>query len=162
VGCGLNIEGETLLRSGARADLWLRDLVRGTDQRFTTDASINYAPVWSPRGDRIAFTSTRRGPSDLYQKPASGTGQDQLPFASRNYKVPSQWSRDGRFIVYSEVDPKTRYDIWVLPMDGAAEQKPVPFLQSEFNELHGQLSPDSHWMAYTSDESGQREGTARG
>src|SRR5262249_58836507 len=48
-------------------------------------------------------------------------------------------------------------DIWVLPMDGGAERKPVSFLHSEFNELHGQLSPDSHWMAYTSDASGQRE-----
>src|SRR5262249_59739421 len=67
-----------------------------------------------------------------------------------------QWSRDGRWIVYTELDPKTRYDIWVVPMDAGAK-KPVPFLHSEFNELHGQLSPDSHWMAYTSDESGRHE-----
>src|SRR5215470_16170423 len=42
-------------------------------------------------------------------------------------------------------------------MDSAAERKPVPFLRSQFNELFGQLSADGHWMAYTSDESGQRE-----
>jgi serine/threonine-protein kinase len=48
-------------------------------------------------------------------------------------------------------------DTWVLPMDGRLERKPVPVLHSEFDELHGQLSPDSHWIAYTSDESGQRE-----
>ena len=42
-------------------------------------------------------------------------------------------------------------------MDAGAEHKPVPFLQSEFDEFHGQLSPDSRWMAYTSDQSGQRE-----
>jgi hypothetical protein len=56
-----------------------------------------------------------------------------------------------------EHDPKTRLDIWVLPMDVGTPQKPFPFLQSGFNELFGQLSPDSHWMAYTSDLSGQRE-----
>jgi len=59
--------------------------------------------------------------------------------------------------VYSEIDPKTGRDIWVLPMDGMTDRKPVPFLRSKFDEFQGQLSPDSHWMAYTSDESGQRE-----
>ena len=60
-------------------------------------------------------------------------------------------------VVYSETDPKTKQDIWVLPMEGGGDRKPVAFLHSEFSETFGQLSPDSHWMAYTSDESGQRE-----
>jgi eukaryotic-like serine/threonine-protein kinase len=140
-----------------RADLWVRDLARGADQRFTTGASANALPFWSPRGDRIAFASNRRGILDLYQKVASGTGQDELLLANGNAKGPTQWSRDGRFIVYTELDPKTRLDIWVLPMDTGKDRQPVRFLRSEFNELHGQLSPDSHWMAYTSDDSGQRE-----
>jgi len=150
------------IRTGV-SDLWLRDLSRGAEQRFTTDASFNVAPFWSPRGDRIVFGSTRGAPDlyqrifNLYQKAASGTGRDELLFANGASKWPSQWSRDGRFVVYSENDPKTKYDIWVLPMEGGAERKPIPFLHSEFNELHGQLSPDSGWMAYTSDESGQRE-----
>jgi hypothetical protein len=94
---------------------------------------------------------------DLYQKAVSGMAQDELLLANGNSKVPSQWSRDGRFIVYTEIDPNTKRDIWVLPMDGGAARTPVPFLRSEFNELHGQLSPDDHWMAYTSDKTGQRE-----
>jgi serine/threonine protein kinase/Tol biopolymer transport system component len=144
-------------RESERADLWVRDLTRGIEQRFTTDASFNMVPFWSPRGDRIAFTSSRRGRGNLYQKATSGTGQDELLLASGNPKYISQWSRDGRFIVYTEFDPKTRSDIWVLPMDGGAAPKAIPFLHSEFNEHFGQLSPDSHWMAYTSDESGQPE-----
>jgi hypothetical protein len=71
--------------------------------------------------------------------------------------VPTQWSHDGDFVVYTEIDPKTKGNIWVLPMQGTAGRKPVPFLQSESDEILGQLSPDSHWMAYTSDETGQRE-----
>jgi hypothetical protein len=75
-----------------------------------------------------------------------------------NFKGPTQWSRDGRFIVYWEQDPKTKSDLWVLPMEGPQkERKPVPFLQTEFTELSGQLSPDSHWMAYNSDQSGRFE-----
>ncbi len=73
--------------------------------------------------------------------------------------VPDQWSRDGRFLVYSSLDPKTNLDLWVLPVDKGAPNswKPIVFLQTEFNENQGQLSPDSRWMAYSSDESGQRE-----
>jgi Tol biopolymer transport system component len=146
------------LRVGATADLWLRDLSRETEQRFTiTDRSLNWAPFWAPKGDRIAFGSNRDGGiNNLYQKAASGSGQDELLLATGNPKYPSQWSHDGRFLVYSELDPRTKYDIWVLPMEGA-ERKPLPLVRSPFNELHGQLSPDSHWMVYTSDESGQRE-----
>jgi dipeptidyl aminopeptidase/acylaminoacyl peptidase len=117
-------------------------------------------PFWSPKGDRIVFTSSRGGArGDLYQKAASGTGQEELLLAAGDtVKLANQWSRDGRFIVYeSEFDPKTGRDIWVLPMAPGAQRKPIAFLHSEFDELFGQLSPDSRWMAYTSDKSGQRE-----
>jgi len=70
-------------------------------------------------------------------------------------KIPTQWSRDGRFIVYSTVDSKTRGDIWILPIENGKAGKPFAFLHSEFDEEFGQLSPDNSWM--TSDESGRRE-----
>jgi Tol biopolymer transport system component len=140
------------------ADLWLRDLARGNEQRFTSDPSYNAGPFWSPQGDLIVFGSIRGGANgNLYQKVASGAGQDELVLTNGNTKFPTQWSRDGRFIVYRESNPKTKLDIWVLPVEGSGQHKPFPFLHSDFNELHGQLSPDSNWMAYTSDESGQRE-----
>jgi Tol biopolymer transport system component len=137
--------------------LWLRDLSRGTENRFTTDVYVNSSPFWSPKGDRIAFSSSRDGTINLYQKASSGTEQDELLWSSDNAKVVTDWSQDGRFIVYSENDPKTTFDIWVLPMDGITDRKPISFLRSEFNEFQGQLSPDSRWMAYTSDQSGQNE-----
>ena len=149
--------------AGTGADLWVRDLSRGTETRFTSDASSNVTPVWSPKGDRIVFASNRKSNVfNLYQKAASGSGQDELLLPNTVTDSPEQWSRDGRFIVYRESDPKTKYDLWVLPTEGAtpdrrADRKPIPFLRTEFNELFGQLSPDSHWMAFTSDRSGRRE-----
>jgi serine/threonine protein kinase len=145
--------------AGAGSDLWVLDLSRGTETRFTSDASINGAPVWSPQGDRIVFASSRRGRVfKLYQKAASGSGQDEPLLPNSLNDAPTQWSRDGRFIVYSEIDPRSKYDIWVLPTEGAAaDRKPIPFLRTEFNELFGQLSPDSHWMAFSSNRSGRPE-----
>jgi hypothetical protein len=90
----------------------------------------------------------------MYVKAAGGTGEDQLLLANFH---PSDWSRAGRFIVYSEADPVTRYDLRVLPFVGIKSGDPIRFLGSEFDEVLGQLFPDVHWMAYTSDESGQRE-----
>jgi hypothetical protein len=145
--------------SSLQSDLWMRDLSRGTESRFTSDASPNGSPVWSPKGDRIVFASRRKGGVyNLYQKVANGGGQDELLLPGNLTDLAYQWSRDGRFIVYMQYDPKTKDDLWVLPTEGAAtESKPVPFLRTECNELFGQLSPDSHWMAFTSDRSGRRE-----
>ena len=147
--------------TGASRDIWLRDLVRGNERRLTTDALTNLAPYWSPKnGDRIVFRSQQAGGSgDLYLRASSGSGQDEPLLSTRNPKMADQWSLDGRFIVYTEQDPKTRLDLWYLPVgeDGKPSGKPMPFLHSGFNELYGQLSPDSRWMAYTSDVSGQRE-----
>jgi serine/threonine protein kinase len=144
--------------SASGSDLWLWDLSRSAEQRFTTDASFNAAPIWSPNGDRIVFASSRSGGIfNLYQKVSTGTGEDEVLLVTGNNKGSMRWSRDGRLIVYIERDPRTKLDIWVMPVEAGAKRKPFPFLRSEFNELHGQLSADSHWMAYTSDESGQRD-----
>ncbi len=145
--------------SGNR-DIILRDLGRQNDRRLTTDASTNTTPFFSPKGDRIVFRSNRGGRvGDLYVRASNGSGQDEVLLSTPDGKNVNQWSRDGRFIVYTEQDPKTKFDVSYLPMgdDGKPSGKPTPFAHSEFNEIQGQLSPDSRWMAYISDVSGQRE-----
>jgi Tol biopolymer transport system component len=115
-------------------------------------------PFWSPGGDRIVYMSYATGVWNLYQKAAGGSGEPEplLPSSVQDY--PTQWSRDGRFIVYQEDDPKNKIDLWVLPAEGpAANRKPIPFLRTESNEINGQLSPDSRWMAFASDRSGRYE-----
>ena len=144
--------------SSGGSDLWVRDLSRGTETRLTNDALNNNAPFWSPKGDRIVFASNRSGVYNLYQKAANGSGQDERLLPNNFPDFPTQWSRDGRFIVYRETDPKTKRDVWVLPTEGAAPgRKPIPFLRTEASEFFAQLSPDNHWMAFTSDRSGKRE-----
>ena len=102
---------------------------------------------------------------------------------SQQGKLPNSWSADGRFLLYNSFDPKTATtDLWVLPMSGAnasparsasatagslnegrshqeldGDRKPFVFLQTNFNERKGQFSPDSHWVAYQSNESGREE-----
>ena len=142
-----------------KGDIWLHDLARGTDTRFTFGPLNSFAPVWSPAGDRVVFSSDRAGRNDLYWKSSSGAGQDELLIPSTTHRAATSWSRDGRFLVYAELGVKTKQDLWVVenPMSAAAERKSSVFLQTEFDEFQGQFSPDSHWMAYTTDESGRNE-----
>jgi hypothetical protein len=79
--------------------------------------------------------------------------------ATDEAKVPSDWSRDGRFLLYAQQDPRTKADLWALPLasDATPAGPPTPFAITEFNEDQGRFSPDTHWVAYVSDESGRSE-----
>jgi Tol biopolymer transport system component len=142
----------------AVSDLWLSDITGQNVTRFTFDPRVDQWPVWSPDGLRVVWASNREGLFQLYEKSASGSGQDTLLFKSDYSKYPTDWSHDGRFIIYRQIDPKTKYDLWVLPVGSmAGDQKPFPFLQTEANEVAAVFSPDGRWAAYASDESGQYE-----
>jgi Tol biopolymer transport system component len=138
-------------------DIWVMDLARGVRTRFTFDAAADELPVWSPGGGRIVFGSNRKGHHDLYVKNASGAASEELLYESDGPKFPTDWSRDGRFIAFNSLDPKgkTNWDIWVLPLFG--DRKPFPYLQTEFNEVAATFSPDGHWLAYQSNETGSYE-----
>ena len=134
-------------------DIWLLDGTRTS--RFTFDAAIDRYPLWSPDGSQIAFDSDRKGLRDLYQKPSSGAGVEELLVESSQHKLANDWSADGRFLLYHSADPQTAQDLWVLPLTG--DRKPWVFLKTNFNELFGRFSPDGRWVAYQSNESGRNE-----
>jgi serine/threonine protein kinase len=140
-------------------DIWLIDTTRNLPSRFTSHPNaITFMPVWSPDGARIVFAWTRGTPPNLYQKMSSASGEDELLLRSNLNSQPTDWSRDGRFLVYASLNPKTQWDLWFLPMVGSkVDRQPVSFLQTEFNEHLGRLSPDGRLLAYVSDESGTNE-----
>jgi len=137
------------------ADIWLMDLASGEPSRFTFDTAVDFAPIWSPDGERIAFASLREGAPNLFQKMANGSGQEDPLYQSPLAKLPSDWSNDGRFLLCGTVDPKTKYDLWVLSIGG--DRKWEVFWQTPANESRAMFSPNGRWVVYESDESGKKE-----
>jgi len=134
-------------------DLWLLDGARMS--RVTFDPASDRIPRWSPDGTRIVFASSRSGPFEIYQKLAGGAGVEERLVPADQMAFAASWSPDGRFLLYVNTDTPTMTDLWVLPMAG--DRRSSVFIKTPFSERWGTFSPDGHWVAYHSDESGQHE-----
>lgn len=133
-------------------DTWVLEFARGVATRLTFGPPGNFNPIWSPDGRYIAYDKIGVG---IYRKPANGAGGEEFLTPSKSLAVPKSWSPDGRFIVYAQINPETGADLLAIPVEG--DRKPFVVVQTPANEDQGQFSPDGHWIAYTSNESGQSE-----
>jgi hypothetical protein len=143
------------------SDVWALDLGRGVSSRIAFGPMTDRQPIWSPDGRRILWSSSRTDKFDLYIKAASGTGQDEkLITIGATYLWATDWSGDGKFVLYTRNGDQTGQDLWMAPQSTGASgepQKPFPYLASPFNESYGVFSPHGHWIAYESNESGRPE-----
>jgi len=134
-------------------DIWLYELSRKVMTRLTTDPANDYAPIWSPDGRQIVFSSNRSGVAQLYRKNADSSGpEEQLTSdPGPGNKWATDWSPDGRYLLYSQYSSKTAWDIWALPLYG--DRKPVALVQNSWNDAQGVFSPDGKWIAHISTQS---------
>lgn len=135
-------------------DIWLLDLNRSAPSRFTNDPEADIAPYWSPGGDRIVLSSRRGGRFNLYEKTVAGGAAREL-LATDQTKSTTDWSRDGRFLLFRSYDPEFNWDIWAMPMTG--DRKPFVIVRTKFDERDARFSPDGSWIAYQSNDSGRFE-----
>jgi Tol biopolymer transport system component len=126
------------------------DFARGTST-LVVFAEGNSNPIWSSDGRYIAHG----GPGGIYRKAANGAGAAELLVRTNRFAAAKHWSPDGRFLMYVQVNPGTGADLMASPVE--PDSKPFAVVQTAANEDQGQFSPDGHWVAYTSNESGQSE-----
>ena len=137
-------------------DLWLLDLPHENFTRLTSNPAFETTAAWSPDRSKMVFSSNQGGFYGIYQKGVSSDDKEDLLLkgAERAFLI-TDWSSDGQFIVYRKVTEKSAGDIVVLPLFG--DRQPRDFVATPFAEQWGKVSPDGHWLAYQSDESGRTE-----
>ena len=139
-------------------DLWVYDLDRGIKSRITSDPAMEFPGSWTPRGDRITYSSVRNGNPDIFLKPLGSNGEEQILVGTPLPELGPSWSPDEKFLLYSVVSPETKSDLLYRERgkDGRLGE-PAVFLKTRFNEAAGQFSPDGHFVVYVSDESGSNQ-----
>jgi dipeptidyl aminopeptidase/acylaminoacyl peptidase len=140
----------------ANRDIWLWEFARQTMTRLTFDPSPENAAVWSPDGAYLAFGSNRDGVAQIYRKNSSGTGPEERLTDGPHGKVPLDWSRDGRFLLYRQRHAgDASWDLLALRLEGGGQ--PIAVAATPFNENVARFSPDGRWVAYQSNDTGRPE-----
>ena len=149
-------DGQKLLVTitGTTEALWMYDISRGALNQLTFEASSSF-PVWTPDGQRIAFSSNRAGVLNLFWSRLDGASTPERLAPSDTIQLPGSWSPDGRTLAFVERHSVTGRDIWMLPLTG--DHKPSPFLNAAFDESAPRFSPDGRLLAYVSNETGRNE-----
>ena len=133
-------------------DLWTVDLARGTFSRLTSARGFKNAATWSPDGRQIAFSSDHGDSPSVFVKNASGTGSEEVVMKQRAF--PTDWSRDGRHLLYMNDGGAMRLDVGVYDTE---RRTASPLVATPFNETSARFSPDGKWIAYVSDETGSAQ-----
>ncbi|MCH7548037.1 MAG: protein kinase [Candidatus Krumholzibacteriota bacterium] len=139
----------------AAGDIWIHDLERDVRTRFTFHPADDRTPLWSPDDSKLAFCTSRESAGEIFVRPTSGRGDAELLFTSDSRTSLSDWSNDGRFVLFDYLTlGDDAWDVWILDME-TSEAKPL--LSGRFNQIDGSLSADGKWIAFSSEESGAFE-----
>jgi len=138
-------------------DLFLYDLQRNTSTRVTDNPAADGVPVWSPDGRFVAFASWRDGSSNLYITSPGGPEHERPLLLSRDPKYPTDWSSNGKYIMFETGHAESGWDLEVIEPDAMDKPRVTPYLETRFNEREGRFAPNGEWVAYTSNETGRDE-----
>lgn len=142
------------VREGGSQSIWTWDIGRNTPSRVTTANRMDMAPVWTPDGQSILFTTLG---NYLMSKAADGTGaEDSLYEFTSRLVFPYSWSVDGRTLAVSGGNIDFIQFKNTKRGGLAIAGEPVPYVSGDHNAIQPQFSPDGHWLAYSSNESGNR------
>jgi dipeptidyl aminopeptidase/acylaminoacyl peptidase len=143
------------MRTASLWDIWVFDLVRGTNSRLTFGGGDHYNPSWSPDGWQIAFRFAG-GPRDVVHRVlANGTGREELAVELERSARLWQWTADGRYLIMTALGSGKPSEVWAAPVSGGG--KPFPVVTGPSSNLAGRVSSDGKWIAYEGAETGRDE-----
>ncbi|MCG8608043.1 serine/threonine-protein kinase [bacterium] len=134
------------------ADIWIYNVESGRRIRLTFDEG-GVHPVWTPDGKRVAF-NRQQGDGTISWKRADGSGDTEQLVKNQHPVNAISWSPDGQILAMEENHLESGMNILTFSLK---ERRTQPFLVTPYNERSPMFSPDGKWIAYVSDESGQKE-----
>ena len=137
------------------ADIWIVELASGVSTRLHSDPRDEVMPLWSADGSKLIYRSDHSGPPDVFELALATPGSEKPIVVLPGVQQPEDVTRDGRWLVYLSEVATTVWNIWLLPLDNPS--KPIPWIQTRFNQASPRFSPDGRWIAYESNESGDPE-----
>jgi serine/threonine-protein kinase len=141
-----------VMTRGTKMDIWVYNLVRGDATKLISDGSDQF-PIWTPDGKRLTYRATRAGTRNIFWRMADGSGSEERLTTGEGTHTPGSWlPPDGQILLFMEATA----DRNVLALR-LIDRKTRPFLQTRFLEGAPRFSPDGHWVAYVSNESGPQE-----
>ncbi len=151
-------DGHAVLSSQSRgttnSDIWGYDLRRNVASRLTFSAANEFGPTWSPDSKSFVYTSFDHRPGDIFIKRVEGSGNGDLLFGDKRRKVCTDWTRDGKYIIYNALTPGSSWDIEAYSV---ADRKTFALVKSPVSEMLGKVSPDGKWLAYVTNEASRSE-----
>jgi Tol biopolymer transport system component len=144
-----------------RETLWIYEFSRNTLTPFVTPDGSSQAPLWTPDGSHVIYRGTRAGRRNLYWKRADGMGGEE-PLTSDEgvLQTPESVSPDGQWLVFAETGGSGGSDVLALPLAeprAGTARAARPLVRTAAQDTYGRVSPDGHWLAYASDQSGRSE-----
>ena len=140
-------------RDGNNSDIWVANPDANSFTRLTFDPAIDENPVWSADGATVTFANDASGNANLYRKAATGAGTIDRLTTNTVEEQPLDWSRDGRFLLYTQITRSTE-----IMFQAAGGGQPLSFLGHARGASKAQFNPGvPRWIAYDFDDSGRRE-----
>ncbi len=145
----------TIFGGSGGAQIWIYDIASETLSQLTFEGG-NVRPTWSPDGSRVAFFSTRSDTSDLYWKPADGSGPAERVAEDEDILNAGTtfWTSDGSWIVFDGLGEAGASDENIYAVGTGEDRTRQTAVATGAGEETGAVSPNGEWIAYGSDESG--------
>ena len=135
---------------GSNWDIWVIDM-QGVVSQVTSALSLDFNPIWSSDGRQIFYQSNN---SSIYSRSTTDGTPEQPLLKERTMVYPVAVSPDGSVLLYTRATGPS-VDLWYVSL--GADRTPHPFVQTAFQELDGQFSPDGKWVAYQANDAGHFE-----
>jgi serine/threonine protein kinase/Tol biopolymer transport system component len=136
-------------------DVWIKQLDKGPAARLTLDGRGNVYPAWTPDGRSVSYTSSVQQSLGVLKKRADGSSQAVLQLKTKA-AVGATWSPDGKWLIY-RTDRQGPGASDIMAIRPGVDTAPIPLVATRFTEFTPAISPDSKWLAYSSNESGRYE-----